>query len=32
VEVEAANDAKAVEEAAKEFGQHATKLIAVRRQ
>jgi hypothetical protein len=31
-EVEAADEREAVEKAAKEFGQHATKLIAVRRQ
>jgi hypothetical protein len=31
-EVEAANEREAVEKAAKEFGQHATKLITVRRQ
>jgi hypothetical protein len=31
-EVEAADEREAIEKAAKEFGQHATKLIAVRRQ
>ncbi len=30
-EVEAANEAEAVEKAAKEFKQHASKLIAVRK-
>jgi len=31
-EVEAADEREAVEKAAKEFGQHASKLIAVRRE